>query len=62
MSSRDAATKSITFSEWVRALIDYAQMDGANGCPPGRSRQTDEAARWLRRAYREALNGSNEEG
>jgi hypothetical protein len=46
----------ITFNEWVRALVDFAQADGANGCPPGQSSQTREAANWLRRAYREALN------
>jgi hypothetical protein len=51
----------ITFNEWVRNLIDFAQMDGANGCPPGQSRQTKEAANWLRRAYREALNEAPKE-
>jgi hypothetical protein len=34
--------------------------DGANGCPPGRSRQTKDAAKWLRAAYRDALNDAAE--
>ena len=58
---RDPVSMRITFNEWVRNLIDFAQMDGANGCPPGQSRQTKEAANWLRRAYREALNEAPKE-
>jgi hypothetical protein len=48
------------FREWVESLIDFAMHDGANGCPPGRSRQTKDAAKWLRAAYRDALNDAAE--
>lgn len=53
--------KESTFREWLDALIDFAMHDGANGCPPGRSFQTKDAAKRLRAAYRDALNAAAKE-